>query len=281
MLERQSSTRAQVVPWPTRGDTPINEFTTEGYISCAFPTLLPTGAADFVAPRQRPVTIGNYFKHLMMYGEGQFAKHPRFRYFSLNTEMRWRVLQSGRIFIKQHPQDARLSLSELRDMVGCEEEAFSSRVLHYAASLHGTSQYWFKQRRRLISMVDTLGLPTVFFTCSAADGQWPELAHLICPDQPHCSSSRMSAVTENQLSLIGFFIIGSASSSMYSTLASWEQQTTGSDLGGSTMEVLMCMVWPGLRMHPKLSSYSPPMRNQVHHELCGWHHKHHQSSNCS
>ena len=205
VLERQSSAHAQVVPWPTRGDTPINEFTTEGYISCAFPTLLLTGAADFVAPRQRPVTIGNYFKHLMMYGEGQFAKHPRFRYFALNTEMRWRALQSGRIFIKQHPRDARLSLGELRDMVGCGEEAFSSRVLHYAASLRGTSQYWFKQRSRLISMVDTLGLPTVFFTHSAADGQWPELARLICPNQPHCSSSRMSAVTENPAVADWFF----------------------------------------------------------------------------
>ena len=32
----------QVVPRPQRGDTPINEFITEGYISCAFPTLPET-----------------------------------------------------------------------------------------------------------------------------------------------------------------------------------------------------------------------------------------------
>ena len=32
----------------------------------------------------------------------------------------------------------------------------------------------------LISMVDTLGLPTIFFAYSAADLQWPELARLIC-----------------------------------------------------------------------------------------------------
>ncbi len=62
----------------------INEFTTEGYMSCAFPTLMPTGAGDYVVPRQRSVTVGNYFKHLMMYGDGQFA---RFRYFALNTEI--------------------------------------------------------------------------------------------------------------------------------------------------------------------------------------------------
>lgn len=55
-------------------------------------------------------------------------------------------------------------------------EAFSNRVLHYATSLHGTRQYWMRQRSRLIAMVDTLGLPTIFFTHSAADLQWPELA---------------------------------------------------------------------------------------------------------
>ena len=38
------------VSWPPSGGTPINEFNTEGYISCAFPILFPTGAADFVLP---------------------------------------------------------------------------------------------------------------------------------------------------------------------------------------------------------------------------------------
>ena len=64
-------------------------------------------------------------------------------------------------------------------MIGREGEVFSNRVLHYASGLRGTRQYWFKQRSRLIAMVDTLGLPTVFFTHSAADLQWPELARLI------------------------------------------------------------------------------------------------------
>ncbi len=41
------------VSWPSTSANPINEFTTEGYMSCAFPTLFPTGAADFICPRQR------------------------------------------------------------------------------------------------------------------------------------------------------------------------------------------------------------------------------------
>ena len=107
-------------------------------MSCAFPSLFPTGAADFVAPRPRTVTIGNYFKHLMQYHDGRFAKHPRFRYFALNTEMRHRALQTGRIYVRQNPHDDHLSIDELRDMIGREGEVFSNRVLHYASGLRGT-----------------------------------------------------------------------------------------------------------------------------------------------
>ena len=130
----QNSSTPSTVMWPT------NEFTTEGYFSCAFPTLLPTGAGDFSGQRQNQITIGNYFKHLMMYDDSRFAKHPRFRFFALNTEMRWRALQTGRVYVRQHPGDAQLSLDELRDMVGRQGEAFSNRVLHYASSLRGTKQ---------------------------------------------------------------------------------------------------------------------------------------------
>ena len=202
--ERQGRSTSTLM-WPTIGGTPINEFTTEGYFSMAFPTLFPTGAADFLGQRCNQITIGNYFKHLLMYEDGRFARHPRFRFFALNTEMRWRALQAGRIYIRQHPGDAQLTVDELRDMVGREGEAFSNRVLHYAASLRGTRQYWFRQRSRLISMVDTLGLPTIFFTHSAADLQWPELARLICPEDPGNPAARVKAVNENPAIADWFF----------------------------------------------------------------------------
>lgn len=199
-----ADTAPPVVTWPARGTTPINEFRTEGYISSAFPSLFPTGAADYLAPRQVTVTAGNYMKHFMMFHDCRFARHPRFRYFALNSEMRWRALQCGNVYVRRHPDDARLTVEELRDMVGREGDTFSNKVLRYASSLRGTRQYWFKQRSHLIAMVDTLGLPTVFFTHSAADLQWPELANLIA-DDPSSSSSRNNAVKENPAIADWFF----------------------------------------------------------------------------
>ena len=63
---KQKVSGEQPVAWPPHGNTPLNEFHSEGYITLAIPTLFPTGAADFTAPRMRPVTLGYYLKHLMV-----------------------------------------------------------------------------------------------------------------------------------------------------------------------------------------------------------------------
>ena len=39
--------------------------------------------------------------------------------------MRWRALQTGCIYVRQHPHDAQLSVEELRGMVGREGESFT------------------------------------------------------------------------------------------------------------------------------------------------------------
>lgn len=117
-IQERASGSTSNLTWPTMGGTPINEFTTEGYFSMAFPTLFPTGAADFLGQRCNQVIIGNYFKHMLMFADGRFARHLRFRFFALNTEMRWRALQAGRVYVRQHLGDAQLTVDELRDMVG-------------------------------------------------------------------------------------------------------------------------------------------------------------------
>ena len=65
--ERQSSSSPSLssatLMCPSIGGMPINEFTTESYFTCQFPTLFPTGAADFSCQgRQNQVTIFN--KHI-------------------------------------------------------------------------------------------------------------------------------------------------------------------------------------------------------------------------
>ena len=79
---------ATFVDWPAITNQLVDEFNSKGYWSRAFSTLFPTGAVEYLTPRQRRITLGQYSKHLICYHDGRFAQHSRFRYFSLNTMMR-------------------------------------------------------------------------------------------------------------------------------------------------------------------------------------------------
>ena len=94
-------------------------------------------------------------------------------------------------------------LPRLPSNLETQEEAFSSRILHYTSSLRGTKQCLQRQLSRLLSMVDTLGFPTVFFAHSAADLQWPELAYL--PGNPESRNERAKAVIEKPAIAYWFF----------------------------------------------------------------------------
>jgi hypothetical protein len=67
--------------WPTQNPHPINEYNTEGYIAMAFPTLFPTGRADFRDHSRRAEELGlaEYFETLLRYKDGRFGSHPRYQ----------------------------------------------------------------------------------------------------------------------------------------------------------------------------------------------------------
>ncbi len=48
-------------------------------------------------------------------------------------------------------------------------------------------------------------MPTVFFTHSAADAQWPELARLLCPGNENSNTCRSKAVANNPAIADWFF----------------------------------------------------------------------------
>jgi hypothetical protein len=55
-------------------NTPIDEASGKDYIfAIAFPTLYPTGRADFNTPRLRKVDLNHYAQHLMCFHDGRFG----------------------------------------------------------------------------------------------------------------------------------------------------------------------------------------------------------------
>ncbi|KAJ7040144.1 hypothetical protein C8F04DRAFT_948875, partial [Mycena alexandri] len=77
-----------ILTMPAVHGTPINEYSGQAIAINAFPSLFPTGMADFGAHREIKVTMKEWAAHLMRFKDGRFARHPRFRYWALNTVLR-------------------------------------------------------------------------------------------------------------------------------------------------------------------------------------------------
>ncbi|KAK3910005.1 LOW QUALITY PROTEIN: ATP-dependent DNA helicase [Frankliniella fusca] len=147
--------------WPSIGTTPINEFSSPGYITMAFLHLFCYGTADYSMPRSQKVPINQYIHHLMLYHDERFAKDERFRYFIMNSEMRWNSLNIE--YFKENPWVV-------------------NQIMHFGSRLRTTKPYWKSRCAELSDMVDQIGTPTVFFTLSSADYYWPDLFRLMGHD---------------------------------------------------------------------------------------------------
>ena len=204
-----SARAAKVLNWPVAAREPVNEFRTEGYLTMAFPTLFPDGAGDLSTPRLTGVTAAAYLHHLMLLEDGRFARYHRFRYVALNTVMRWRALQTGRVYVHKHPGSGSRTVEDLRQLAKQGHTSFAKSVYHYGNNLAGSPAYWSQRCARLVQrsicsalihtnkMVEELGLPTLLVTLSAADLQWPELFEMLGLPEETTHTTRAHALNSN------------------------------------------------------------------------------------
>ncbi|KAK3909608.1 ATP-dependent DNA helicase pfh1 [Frankliniella fusca] len=206
------TTKAQaevVLGWPEISPDCINEFKTPGYVAMAFPTLFPTGQADLRNPREFSISPKKYFQHLLRYHDDRFAKHPRFRYFALNSIMRWTALSNGGIFVRKNSNFKNMNAEQLKEELE-NDPSLIKKLMFYNSNLQGTRSFWYSKGQELLSMVEQLGLPTLFFTLSAADLHWPDLFKFLSPDEDPQSMSdarRRKLVEQHPAKVDAFFTL--------------------------------------------------------------------------
>ncbi|KAK3924575.1 4-hydroxy-3-methylbut-2-enyl diphosphate reductase 1 [Frankliniella fusca] len=90
-----------------------------------------------------------------------------------------------------------MNIQILKDMIN-ENPEFMKDILVYGSNIRGTREFWSSRSNELSSLCDFLGLPTIFFTASAADMKWPRLREIICE---HLSLSSVDDKTHYKLVL--------------------------------------------------------------------------------
>lgn len=173
----------------------------------AFPGLLPYGRGDpTYTDCERSVSLADAHKHLIKYAEKssgnqwhwRFSNHPCFPYWGLNVKQCSQLPSQGNIYLQQHPEDANLTIDDMKSMIGqLSAEQLMHRLQRYAAKVQGTSQYWFQCYLKLRALLEQKGSPTFFWTVSAADCHWPEL-HSLLPHRstPPTYSDSMHAIMQ-------------------------------------------------------------------------------------
>jgi len=105
---------------------PVNEFEQNSLLTLAFPKLFPLGKAD-PTNKQRIIKVDetDAYRHLMKYlcknSKGDyyypFAEHPRFLFYVCDRLRRHRTLDQCKVYLKQNPNDATLTIDELKSIL--------------------------------------------------------------------------------------------------------------------------------------------------------------------
>ncbi|XP_034245757.1 uncharacterized protein LOC117647893 [Thrips palmi] len=200
------SVNENVLLWPSVGRVPVNEFSSPSYITMAFPCLFPYGKADYSTRTDKSISLHKYVEHLMLYRDGRFAKDPRFRFFILNSLMRWEALSLGNVFVKKNEFFSKMTVAQLKEYLR-KKPSVLNEILFYSSRLRSTKAYWKSRSSELQDMVDQLGPPTVFFTLSSADFHWKDLYRLFGYDDPNDLSYDLKSqlLADNPLIVSTFF----------------------------------------------------------------------------
>merc|ERR1712093_593311 len=165
------------LPAPSIRSTSLDEAAgRERIFAMAFPTLYPTGRADFNAARQRKVNLDDYARHLMCYHDGRFGRHPRWRFLIFNLMMRRRASNSAGFYVSKASGLKDLPREELTEAL-LTDESLLPQIVRQGSTLTGTRPFWRNKETSLQAQARFLtpSMSPVFVTFSAADMQWVDL----------------------------------------------------------------------------------------------------------
>jgi hypothetical protein len=109
-----------------------------------------------------------------------FASHHRFKFWFYDRIRRHRSLDQAKVFLKQNPTDANLTIQELKGLIRTGDSTnLLKRMSAYSANITNSDPYWAKRRNELQATFEQQKPATIFFTFSYADNHWHDLHRLM------------------------------------------------------------------------------------------------------
>ena len=198
-LKRQRFPRVDPPPVEDEPGKAIRE-DTPGYIAQAFPRLFPHGTGDFHCLRggmQKLLKFEEWGRFVLLWHDGRFMRHPRFRYWLLDTVLRSVTPGMQRTFFTTRNVATQYSLDDLLDPA--TRKSLVTQMSTATSRLPGSVGERRKMRQELESMVHQLEaetadagenagggrIPAGFCTLTCAVYKWKQLFDTVLKSYPH------------------------------------------------------------------------------------------------
>ena len=164
---------------------------TPGYIAQAFPKLFPFGTGDFHDARAglegRP-DFGAWGRYVMQWHDGRFIRHPRFRYWFLDTWLRMKTPGVRNVYLRIHKETQDLTLNDL--VTKESRRKLVQQMSTVSSNIPGGIGERRRMRQELEAMVDQKEAETADLDENDGAGRLPAgFCTLTCPvykwDQLH------------------------------------------------------------------------------------------------
>ena len=172
---------------PGEGNRPIPLLTDTFFEELANPEKFPHGKGGYTdtedAQRHTRLTLKKYINACLLDQDGRFAKDIEYIFAMQYTAEHKHVKDSINIALRKtsrRQQFARnLQAGMLRNLDHLQNLFKKDKAYSFLKDIRGSPSYWQKMFYETLAMIRTLGIPTWFFTLSAADMKWPEVSQAI------------------------------------------------------------------------------------------------------
>ena len=197
------------VNWPTRGERPISEFKTEGFLTMCYPHLFPTGEGDISMPRRGDTPkLLDYVDHLLWLDtdegrQNRFAADPRFVFHMVNMEQRHKALMLGHVFADRACSG--MSLDQVRKVFTDKTHPLYRCLTMMSGQIPGTSAYFSSMRRKAMAFEKFIRISTkneerfnLFLTFSLPDNHMHQLHRLLPGSERYLNKTVVDVIPEGQ-----------------------------------------------------------------------------------
>ena len=168
---------------PGEGKKPISIAKDEFFEEMFNPTKYPSGEGGLKTPRDTKVTDRKYFNQRLLDADGRFGKDIEYLLTVQYMVEDKQVHDAENIAMRQaqgrRHRGAALTAGSVKNKEVLRQMVQRDDAYKFLKNVRGSPAYFQQVQYQVLALIRQLGLPTWFFTLSAADMQWPDVIQTI------------------------------------------------------------------------------------------------------